>query len=152
MNNKFLWGSLIVVVIILISTYEFNKSKPETLNNDRQEAIENEIQRPSVTVNVKHQYKEGRHIMVGLVELPTSCDTLSTKVERKDMETILDINYTSISENCAQVITEKYFRISFEGNMDDNIIARLNGEVINLNIFEIDPSKDIDEVEIFNKG
>ncbi len=152
MNNKFLWGSLIVVVIILISTYEYNKNKQEIINNQREQSIQNEIQRPSVTINVKHQYKDGKHTMVGLVELPTPCDNLSTKIEKREFETILDINYSSDSEICAQVITEKYFRISFEGNMDDNIIARLNGEIINLNIFDIDPNKDIDEVEIFNKG
>lgn len=152
MNNKFLWGALLVIAVILVGAYFYNKDKQETIEQERQEAIQNEIERPSVTVNAKHQYKDGMHIVVGAIELPTPCYDITTTVEKHETETILNINYTSNSDICTEVITQKEFRISFEGAIDENIIAKINGELVNLNIFEIDPSKNIDEVEIFNKG
>jgi len=152
MNNKFLWGLLIVVAAVLVGAYVYNKDKQESLDQSRDQAITDEIQRPSITINAKHQFKDGQHIFVGLVELPTPCHKISTTVERIENETIINVNYNSEAEVCSEVITEKEFRISFEGNVDDSIIAKLNGELVNLNIFEIDSTKNIDEVKIFNKG
>jgi len=152
MNNKFLWGLLVVVAAVLIGAYVYNKDKQESLEQNRNQIITDEIQRPSVTINAKHQFKDGQHIFVGLVELPTPCHKISTNVERVENETIINVNYSSEGEICTEVITEKEFKISFEGKVDDNIIAKLNGELVNLNIFEVDPTKNIDEVKIFNKG
>jgi hypothetical protein len=152
MNNKFLWGSLLVVAIVLVGAYLYNKDKQEIFEQEREQAIQEEVERPSVTVNVKHQYKDGTHIVVGFVELPTPCYEIKTAVEKNERETTLNINYESVGEMCAQVITQKEFRISFEGTVDENIIAKINGELVNLNIFEIGSNKNIDEVDIFNKG
>jgi cbb3-type cytochrome oxidase subunit 3 len=152
MNNKYLWVILLFFIVLFAGAYLYNKDKRENLDQERQAAIEEESQRPSVTLNIKHQYKDGTHLIVGLLELPTPCDQITTNVTKNTGETIVDINYSSGEEICAQVITEKEFRISFAGSADENIIAKLNGELINLNLFEIDPTKNIDEVEIFNKG
>jgi hypothetical protein len=152
MNHKLLWGTLLIIAIITIGAYFNNKNKLEALDQAREEAINNEIQRPSVTVNVKHQFKDGAHTFIGNLELPTPCHKISTEVIKEENETIIDISYASTSEVCAQVITEKEFTVIFAGEIDENIIARLNGELVNLNIYDIDPKQNIYEVEIFNKG
>jgi len=152
MNNKFLWSALLVIAIFSIGAYLNNKNKQESLDQNRQEAINSEIQRPSITVNVKHQFVEGIHTFVGVLELPTPCDKISSKVVKEQGETIIDLVYASTSEICAQVITEKEFTVTFAGEVNENIIARLNGELVNLNIYEIDSKQNIYEVKIFNKG
>jgi len=152
MNNKILWSLVLLVAIILIGAYVYNKDKVKKIDESRNQAITDQVQRPSITINAKHQFKDGQHLFVGLVELPNPCYKITTEVEKSTNETILNINYASTSEICAEVITEKEFRISFEGKIDENVIAKLNGEIVNLNIFEVDPNKNIDEIKIFNKG
>lgn len=152
MNNKILWTLLLVAAIILIGAYNYNKEKTEKLDQGREQAITDQVQKSSITINAKHQFKNGQHIFVGLVELPTPCHKITTSVERIDSETIININYASTTEVCADVVTEKEFRVMFEGKANENIIAKLNGEIVNLNIFEVSADKNIDEVKIFNKG
>jgi len=152
MNNKILWGLLLVAAIVLVGAYTYNKEKVKTLEQNREQAIAQEVQKSSITINAKHQFKDGQHLFVGLVELPNPCHMITTSVERVVDETIVNINYASSSEVCTEVISEKEFRISFAGKSDENIIAKLNGEIVNLNIFEVAADKNIDDVKIFNKG
>jgi cbb3-type cytochrome oxidase subunit 3 len=152
MNNKFLWIILLVIALISVSAYLYNKEKQKILDQERDQAITNEIQRPSITLNAKHQFKNGRHVFVGSVELPNPCNKITTDVIKESNETVISVDYVSNEQICAEVITEKEFRISFEGTADETIIAKLNGELVNLNLFEIPLDKNIDEVEIYNKG
>lgn len=152
MNNKILWSLLLVAAVVLVGAYTYNKEKIKNLEQNRNQAIVNEVQRPSITINAKHQFKDGQHLFVGLVELPNPCSKITTGVEKTTDATIININYASTSEVCTEVITEKEFRISFAGKADEGIITKLNGEIVNLNIFEVSPDKNIDDVKIFNKG
>lgn len=152
MNNKILWGLLLVAAIILIGAYTYNKDKQKTLDQNRDLAIADQVKKSSITINTKHQFKNDQHLFVGFVELPNPCYTITTGIERVAEETIINVNYASSSEVCAEVITEKEFRVSFAGKIDEIIIAKLNGEIVNLNIFEVSADKNIDEVKIFNKG
>jgi hypothetical protein len=152
MNNKILWGLLLVAAIVLVGAYTYNKDKVKKFEENREQAITEEVQKSSITINAKHQFKDGQHLFVGLVELPNPCYKISTNVERTSTETVININYASTSEVCTEVIEEKEFRVSFAGKAEENIITKLNGEVVNLNIFEVAADKNIDDVKIFNKG
>ena len=152
MNNKFLWGALIVIVIATVGTYFYNQNKTDKLVDERKDAINQEIERPEITLNAKHQFKGGTHVFVGQIELPTPCHFVITSVQKNQSETIINIDTKSEAEMCAQVITNKEFRVTFDGTAEENIIAKLNGELVNLNLFEIDANQNIDEVDIFNKG
>jgi len=152
MNNKILWGALLVIIITTIGTYIYNQNKQDNLVEERNDAINQEVQRPEITLNAKHQFKNGKHIFVGQVELPTPCHIVIPSVQKNQNETIINIDTKSDAEVCAQVITNKEFRVTFDGTAEENIIAKLNGELVNLNLFEIDADQNIDEVDIFNKG
>ena len=152
MNNKILWGLLLVAAIVLVGAYNYNKEKTEKIDQNREQAITDQVQKSSITINAKHQFKGGQHLFVGFVELPNPCHKITSNVERMGGETIININYASTSEVCADVIAEKEFRVSFAGEADENIITKLNGEIVNLNIFEVSADKNIDDVKIFNKG
>ncbi len=153
MNNKFLWGTLLVIAIVSVGAYLYNKDKQKIIDQARDAAITDQVQRPEITLNTKHQYKDGQHVFVGSVELPTPCYKITTEVTKEQNETILNISYASTSADvCAEVVTSKEFRVAFEGKADDIIIAKLNGELVNLNIFEIPVDKNIDDVKVYNKG
>ena len=68
MNNKILWGLLLVAAIVLVGAYTYNKEKVKTLEQNREQAIAQEVQKSSITINAKHQFKDGQHLFVGLVE------------------------------------------------------------------------------------
>lgn len=152
MNNKFLWGSVLIIALFSTSAYLYNKDKQKTLELARNETINDQIQRPEITLNAKHQFKDGQHVFVGLVELPNPCYKISTEAIKEQDDTALNIKYASTSEVCAEIVTAKEFSVSFPGTVDEIIIAKLNGELVNLNIFEIPIDKNIDDVKVYNKG
>jgi len=138
MNNKILWCILLAAVVFLLLAYFFNENKIKNdANIQRQQALEENEQRSNATLNTKYQFKDGKHIFVGLIELPTPCHEFNTSVEKGETETFLNIETFSDVDVCAEVVTQKEFRIEFSGTADENIIAKLNNEIINLNIFEI---------------
>jgi len=153
MNNKILWISFLVIAVLLVVAYSLNKDKQKNLvEEERQTLLEQELQKPSITLNTKYQFKDSKHTFVGSIELPTPCHTISSQIVKEGEQIILDIQTKTDAEMCAQVVTSKEFRITFDGNAEDQIIARLDGELVNLNITEVDPSKNIDDVKIFYKG
>lgn len=155
-NKKTIWFIIMVLVFGGISFYTSHKADNVDFTEERQDAIEKAIQRPTITINTKHQYKDGEHIFLGSFEVPSPCYSHNAEVIKEDesgiTEVALSYNLKESDEICAQVIDEREFKVVFEGDLDDDIIATLNGEVVNFNVFEISPDEDISEVEIFIKG
>lgn len=153
MDNKKFIGAVTVAIIFLIIAFAYNKNQTKIqIQDSRQDIIKQETSRPTETINVKYQHKNGRNIFVGSIMLPTPCHTLTSTIAPKgDTHEIVLVTKAS-NEVCAQVLTEKMFKVELAGSPDDEFIATLNGEVVNLNIFEIPSSDDIDKIEIFIKG
>ncbi len=153
MDNKKFVGAVIVAVIFLVIAFAYNKNQTKIqIQESRQDVIEQEVTRPTETIDVKHQYKNGNHIFVGKVELPTPCHTLTSAIiTRGDIHEVV-LTTTATGEVCAQVITLKPFKLETSGAEKDEFIATLNGQVVNLNVFEIPASENIDAVEIYIKG
>jgi hypothetical protein len=152
--DKRIWISVVVLLIIFFggtALYK-NAQNQDELQYTREEAIEDEVSRPKQTLNAKYQYKDGMHIFIGDITLPTPCHSYNAQVDQRDIETEIVVTTTESDEVCAQVTTQKQFKVQFEGQKDDLIIASLNGEVVNLNIFEIPDDQDINEIEIDIKG
>lgn len=156
MNKKFFTGILFLLIILfLVSAIYYNKNKASQDIDPRQNAISEEMQRSDTTINVKHQYKDGTHVYVGQVELPTPCHSYNVSgIQREEdlVEIAIEISDPSTDDVCAQVIVQKTFRVSFQGSEDIGVIASINGEIVNLNEFEVSPDKDIDDYQILIKG
>jgi hypothetical protein len=103
------------------------------------------------TIDLKHQYKNGKHIFAGTIEVPTPCYQVALNVTPGD---IAELNFETKDSGgvCAQVITDASFYVEFEGPENQLFIGKLNGEPINLNQFEIGADMDINTVDIFLKG
>jgi hypothetical protein len=152
--DKKIWITFIVFVVAVLSGTAYYKSNQEVSNATytREDAIKDEVQRPKETINTKYQYKDGQHIFVGTLLLPTPCHSYNAEVDKRDNETEIKVTTASSEDMCIQQITERMFKVSFEGPEDELIIASLNGEVVNLNIFEVPEDEDIDDIEVFIKG
>lgn len=153
MDNKKFVGAVIVAVIFLVIAFAYNKNQTKIqIQDSRQDVIEQEATRPTETIDVKYQHKNGKNIFVGSVMLPTPCHKLTSSIIAKGETNEIVLVIESTGEVCAQVLTEKMFKVEVLGEADDEFIATLNGEVVNLNIFVIPSSEDIDAIEIYIKG
>ncbi len=145
-----------LIIIFVASGYLFNKNKIEQNqeNLKREQALNEVANKPKITLDVKHQFKDGKHIFVGKVQTPSPCHKLKKTVTKNNSDFYLniDISEPEAGTVCAQVITDQPFYFDFVGQESDVIYARLNGELVNLNIFEIPADKEIEDIEIYLKG
>lgn len=108
-------------------------------------------------VDVRHQFKDGAHIFVGEVAMPTPCDLLETdsivqvREPKSDLLT-LQFNVINEAEACAQVITPARFKLTAGAGEDAEVVATWNGKAVRLNLIEVGPEEDIDSFEVYIKG
>lgn len=108
-------------------------------------------------VEVRHQFKDGAHIFVGEVAMPTPCDLLeadSVVQIREPEHDLLTLQFSVINEAemCAQVITPARFKVTAGAGEDAEVVATWNGKAIRLNLIEVGPEEDIDSFEVYIKG
>lgn len=144
-----------VVVIVLLALGIYWLSTPST--PDVGDTTQTPVAQDEYVqmVNVKHQYKDGRHIYVGEIDLPTPCHSLASAYNKDANNTTgytLVFTSTSTSEMCAQVITSKPFKLSFEAVKDILLSATLNGKKLRLNLFEVPDNQDLDSFNVNIKG
>ncbi len=153
MDNKTFIGAVVVAVLFLVGAFAYNKNQQKIqVQDERQNAIQQEVQKPTETLNVKYQFKDGKHVYVGSVLLPTPCHILKAEAGTKPGVNEIIITSTDSQEVCAQVITERLFRVETNFKPEDVFIPTFNGEVVNFNIFEIPADQNINDIQIFIKG
>lgn len=156
MKNKVILIVVILIAVLLsgFAIYKNNKSSENIVENNRQNAIEEEYQKAQETINTKYQYKDGKNIFVGNFNLENPCDSYNAEIQEVDGEKRLVITTQAYAgeEECTETNTERVFRVEIEGEQDDSILATLNDEVVNLNIFTVPEDEDIDDIDIFIKG
>lgn len=146
--------SILILISIVIAVVVFTiKTRVAEAPTPRDQAIQNDEARYAKTIDVKHQYKDGEHIFAGKIEVPTPCYFASAEILRREKGVAeLKIETKDSGEICAQVISEANFFVKFKGEKDQQFMATLNGEPVNLNRFEVDADQDINSVDIFIKG
>jgi hypothetical protein len=153
MNNKTFFAIAIIFILILVGTMFFNQNKTD-YEQVNEEELTREVEIISdITLDTKYQYKDGKHFFAGSVETPTPCYSVETNVIKEAGMTEIQIITTPPDADimCSQVVTEQMFNISFEGAQDEIIIATLNGEIVNLNLFEVPQDQTIQDFIIYNK-
>ncbi|NCS98615.1 hypothetical protein GW764_00330 [Candidatus Parcubacteria bacterium] len=157
--NKKLWGIIIFLIVLtfaFVITYNNNKVEKIDVQLERDQAKEDLVESPKTTINVKHQYNDGVHAYVGYFTTPTPCHLHEADIVYPSAEGepyLLEVTYeANPDEMCAQVITDREFEVSFEAEESIDVIASINDEVVNLNIFEVPANQSLEEFEILNKG
>lgn len=141
-----------IVAIAGALLYAAKQNTPQE-QTPREEAQRQETITPTQTINVKHQYKNGEHIFAGTVDTPTPCYDIEAVVLPGDVPEIhITTRQQEGVEMCAQVITEKPFKVSHAASESTQFLATVNDEPVNMNQFDIDADVDIDTVEILIKG
>lgn len=135
---------VLIIIGVLIIKADKIESPTEEQSTEQKEMFEK-------TIDVKHQYKDGKHIFAGVVEVPTPCHKVNATITPGDIAE-LNLDIVDSGGVCAQVITDANFYVEFEGKQDQLFVGKLNGEPVNLNTFEVDADLDINTINIFNKG
>jgi len=150
MDKKIFLPLIIFVVIILGSVIVYkNNQNNEIDNRFADDNIGGDaFERPTETITANYQFKDGKHVFIGKVPVSNPCTNLNTDIKRNENEVEIEISTEYIDVTCADQISEKQFDIIFEGEQDDLIIASLNGQIVNLNIFVISDGEDTENLNI----
>lgn len=158
-KKQALFFVITILILLAIGAYSiFSLLFPDFFNNKknltlREQAIEEDVQRPEKTINLKHQYKNGTHTFMGVIEVPTPCyEVRAVILPGETPELQINTKALQTFATCDDVITELSYKVSYEGPEDITFLATVNNIPVNLNQFEIPPDQDIDSVEIFIKG
>lgn len=146
-----------IIVIILIGAgfyFSYKKSGVQTTTEDQIPLKDGSSSSYEVTsINARHQYKNGKHIYAGVIDLPTPCHTVSiAAVPAGAGKYTLKFTTSTTDEVCAQVITPRPFRVEFTAPKTITVDATLDGKSITLNILEVKEGEDIDKVDFNDKG
>lgn len=152
MKNKII--AIVILIIVLIAAIyldrTFNKNKESVTKTETEET------EPIQTLEVKHQYKEGEHVFVGTVQIPSPCHSFNAFIENPEEEGTkylkIEINDPAEGEICAQVITDRTFKVVYPGPEDTEFKSYINDEEFRLNLFEIPAHIDIEQYELYIKG
>ncbi|MDE1988736.1 MAG: hypothetical protein KGI39_03495 [Patescibacteria group bacterium] len=158
-NNKKTTAIVIaIIVIILIGAGFYFSSKKSGV----QTATEGQIPLKNgsssnyeiTTINARHQYKNGKHTYVGMIDLPTPCHSVSVTAVPSDATNHYTLQFTTKTTDgvCAQVITPRPFRVEFAAPKNITVGATLDGKPVNLNILEVKEGDNIDKVQFNDKG
>ncbi len=107
------------------------------------------------TINAKHQYINGTHIVAGEANSPTPCDLLTSNTQTVNgTPQEVTINFTSKTngEVCAQTVTSNRFKAEFKAPENALIKATWNGKPVELNLIPADPNENLLNFDIFIKG
>ncbi len=158
-NNKKTTAIIIaIIVIILIGAgfyLSYKRSPVQTGTTEEQIPLKNgsSSSYEITAINAKHQYKNGKHVYVGVINLPTPCNTVSAvaSLSGKNKYTLQFATKTT-DQVCAQVITPRPFRVEFTAPKNITVDATLDGNSVTLNILEVKEGENIDKVQFNDKG
>ncbi len=145
---------VVALALILVGTWVYVKYVKND-SSDLSGEVKGEETENIPDITAKHQWKNGKHIVAGEVNLPTPCYLLSTDsvvAESLPEQVTLQFTATTQGDMCAQVVTTERFKIEFDASQDATITATWNGKPAKLNLIPAGPNEDLLNFEIFLKG
>jgi hypothetical protein len=142
--------SLLVALIVIIYAYEFIFKKPiiESPTID-------EVTFPAQKVELKEQHKDSSYTFAGMLDLPTPCHTFTTKTNQlseSKYQIQIDVVDPKKDIMCAQVITPKPYKVTFEAPDDVEVTVLIDGVEYETNRFQIPNDQNIDSFILEVKG
>ncbi len=105
----------------------------------------------TTSVSTLHQFSNGVHTYVGIIETPTPCYTVSgNAIVKESYPEQVDIRIETHDPEkiCAQVVTAKKFKVSFRASAEAVVTAYLNGVRVLFKVKEASPTVNLETVEI----
>lgn len=106
-------------------------------------------------IDAKHYFIDGKHTLVGEVNLPTPCDLLETDavvMESFPEQVRVDFTIINNAESCAQVVTAQRFKVEAVASENATFAAKFMGRDIELNLIPAAEGELPEEFELFFKG
>ncbi|MEK7650208.1 MAG: hypothetical protein AAB367_04615 [Patescibacteria group bacterium] len=150
--NKNIWVPLLIIIAFVVLgaliyyTMQYDQPSQET---PPPPVAQHE------TINAKHQYKDGRHIIAGEANVPTPCHILTTDAlvaESMPEQVTVRFAASSSADVCAQVLTPARFKVEFQASEKATIRVTWNGDPVELNLIPAGADENLDDFELFIKG
>ncbi len=128
-NYRVIGGAIALVVIVVLLLFLF-------LWRGTEEPTPSVI---TTHVNVGHQFKDGVHTYTGSVEAPTPCYAVAGAAVVKESypeQVDIKLEMRDTGGVCAQVITAKTFKVSFEASERPVVRGFINGTPVLLVVSE----------------
>ncbi|MBY0310021.1 hypothetical protein K2Q16_02680 [Patescibacteria group bacterium] len=150
-----LFVALFVIIVAGMFTFAYLKrtevATPPSLQVD---AASSSL--PYVTrIDAKHYYIDGVHTLVGVIDMPTPCDLLTTEsrvMESMPEQVVFDFSVINNAESCVQVVTAQRFKVSARAAKDARMSATWQGQPVELNLIPAMPGEVPEDFELFIKG
>ncbi len=151
-KSTIIWW-VVAVLVILGGTWGYLHYKSTQTPTDTGNVLAEDTE--AMRIDAKHQFKNGKHIVAGSVNLPTACYTLSTEArvaESMPEQVTIAFTATTSGDICAQVITAERFKAEFTASENAQIKATWNGKPAILNLIPAGEGEDLTNFELFIKG
>ncbi len=170
MSQKSIVLIVVLFILLIIGMFTFAHLKRVEIINDVATTTPqtNAEEIPYAYINqidAKHYFIDGKHTLVGEIEMPTPCDLIEATAvvaESFPEQVTIDFNVVNNADVCADVITPYRFRVDFSASDEAVIKGRLvrNSLVSNeyyvrdiiLNLIPASPDEKPEDFEVFIKG
>jgi hypothetical protein len=155
-NTRVVIGvALLVILVTGFFIYTLVSAPTEvSFENFEEETVSEETVEQEAVLTAKHQYKDGIHTIVGMVQVPTPCHRLITEPYFIEGGTsTVEVRFSTFleGESCPSELFETPFSVSFEASEDATITATWNGVPIRLNRVPVGPDEVLD-ANVYMKG
>jgi hypothetical protein len=109
----------------------------------------------AAVIDAKQYYIDGLHTFVGIIDMPTPCDLLTTQarvLESFPEQVIIEFTVVNNAESCVQVVTPQRFKVDATASKDARISATWMGQPVELNLVPARPGEVPEDFELFIKG
>lgn len=168
-NKKMIIGVVAAVVIIALGTTYYLSTKDNVSNSAANEPVnqgQNQGQNSgqnqnnpvlpagTQTIEAQHSFQNGKHMVAGLVTVPTPCDALDVKtriMESSPEQVELAFTTSNSGGMCIQVLAGRKFKVDFQASQNATIRASMNGKPVNLKLTPAS-QKTLEAFEVDIKG
>lgn len=160
MSQKSIILIVVLFILLIIGMFTFTHLKRLEIMNDvatttPQTTVE-EIPYANINqIDAKHYFINGKHTLVGEIEMPTPCDLVEASAlvaESYPEQVTVDFKVINNADACVDVITPYRFRVDFTASKEAKIKGQFMGREIILNLIPARPDEKPEDFELFIKG
>jgi len=155
--------TLIVILLFLIVAGMFiyaNLKKAELQNTLLEAGVQDDKTETSpyadiTQIDAKHYFVDGKHTLVGEINMPTPCDLLeadASVLESFPEQIKVAFLVINNSESCVETITPQRFKVEVIASEQATFSATFMGREVSLNLVPAAPGEVPEEFELFIKG
>ncbi len=140
----------LIVIVVIVAGY-FVLEKTNLFDSYKEQIKEDEVFVKDDSIITKHQYKDGEHVLIFRVDLPSTCHVLGSKVVEGEIKEILISTREEKTTDCQKTKTTKTIATKITADENLDFIVKLDGEVVKTEYQKIPSDINVYSSEIFFK-